>query len=50
MAANPNRSQKDKEMAAYLKKHGIRRSSARCPICNKIISLNRLQGHIAVHK
>ncbi len=48
--AQGNRSQKDKEMAAYLKKIGHRRTSARCPICNKIVSLNQLQGHIAVHK
>jgi hypothetical protein len=29
-------SQKDKEMAAYLKEIGHKRTSARCPICHQI--------------
>lgn len=44
------RSQRDKEMAAYLKKIGHERTSARCPVCNSIVGLNTFQSHIASHK
>ena len=44
------RIQKDKEMAAELKRRGIRRVDATCPICMKTISLAQLYKHIALHK
>jgi len=44
-----NRSNKDKAMAAELKKQGITRTTQRCPICNKTISLNQFYKHIRVH-
>lgn len=33
-------------MAAHMKELGIKRESARCPICNGIVSLPKLQNHI----
>ena len=36
-------------MAARLKKDGVKRESARCPICQKVVALNQLQVHIAYH-
>ena len=43
-----NRSTKDKERAAYLKKHGVRRIIGRCPLCYRMIALDRMHNHIAV--
>ncbi len=43
-----NRSTKDKEHASYLKKHGVRRTTGRCPLCYKMIALERMHNHIAV--
>lgn len=40
MAAT-QKSNKDKEMAAYMKKAGIDRHTGRCPICNALVSVNR---------
>lgn len=52
MAKNSNkggiRSTKDKEHAAYLKKHGVRRTIGRCPLCYRMIALDRMHNHIAV--
>jgi len=39
--------EKNRAMAAYLKERGVRRTSGRCPVCNKVIGINALQGHIA---
>jgi len=35
------RSNKDKEMASYMKQKGIDRHTGRCPICNSLVSVNR---------
>ncbi len=43
-----NRSNKDKERASYLKKHGVRRTTGRCPLCYRTIALDRMHNHIAV--
>ncbi len=43
-----NRSSKDKERAAYLKRHGVRRTTGRCPLCYRFIALDRMHNHIAV--
>jgi len=43
------RNNRDKEMAAHMKKLGIRRKWARCPICHKTVSLNKLYIHIVLH-
>ena len=48
MAANASNN-KDKEMASHLKKRGVKRTGARCPICNKIVALNNLYKHIVLH-
>lgn len=40
------RSQKDKEMAAYMKRMGVKRTTARCPICHKLVNLGSLSNHI----
>ena len=34
-------SNKDKEMAAYMKAKGIDRHTGRCPICHGLVSVNR---------
>ena len=41
--------EKDQAMAARLKADGVKRESARCPICNKVVSLAQLQVHVAHH-
>ena len=45
-----NSRNRDKEMAAYLKERGIRRTSGNCPICHRGVSLNNLQNHIVTCK
>lgn len=50
MASGNLKSTKDKEMAAYLKKIGHKRTTCRCPICNKIVSLQALYNHIVTHR
>jgi hypothetical protein len=41
---------KDQAMAAELKKNGVERTSAKCPICYSTVSLKSLYGHLSVHK
>lgn len=41
--------EKDQAMAARLKADGVKRESARCPVCNKVVALTHLQNHIAFH-
>ncbi len=45
-----NRSIKDKAMAARMKREGVVRKIARCPICNKTVNLKGLYTHIVTHK
>ncbi len=40
---------KDQEMAARMKADGVHRESARCPVCNGIISLRSIYNHISFH-
>ena len=40
------RSNKAKAMAAYMKAKGITRTSARCPMCHRLIQLRSLPNHI----
>ncbi len=42
-------SKKDQEMAADLKKRGVKRNTMRCPICHKEIAMANSYGHIAFH-
>ena len=44
------RSIKDKAMATRMKKDGVVRKVARCPICNKVVGLKGLYSHIVTHK
>lgn len=37
---------KDQARAADLKKRGIGRTVARCPICNRVVAINGFYGHI----
>jgi uncharacterized protein with PIN domain len=46
--ASKNR-EKDQAMAARLKKDGVKRDSARCPICNKVMNLKDFANHIGHH-
>lgn len=39
---------KDKEMAAYLKKKGVRRTTTQCPFGHHPVSVEALSGHLAV--
>lgn len=43
-------SQKDQEMAAELKRLGVKRTTMLCPICHEVIALAIAYGHIAFHK
>jgi len=43
-------SAKDKARAAWLKAIGDTRQVARCPICNQMVAIKRLYGHIATCK
>ena len=47
-AAGRNRT-RNQEMAARLKTEGDKREVARCPICNAVISISKLQQHIEHH-
>ncbi len=40
---------KDQEMAKRLKDEGVKREVGRCPICNKVVSLNQLPVHVSYH-
>ena len=41
--------EKDRAMAAWMREHGIVRTTARCPICNVVIALRSIYNHIAYH-
>lgn len=41
---------KDKEMASMLKRLKIERTTARCPICNRVVNVDALQKHIVLHR
>ena len=41
-----DRSTKDKEMAAYLKKIKDKRMTGKCAICNNLVSLKSMYAHI----
>jgi nitrate/TMAO reductase-like tetraheme cytochrome c subunit len=41
-----NRKNRDKEMAATLKKRGDRRTSGNCPICHRLVALNHFPTHL----
>lgn len=41
---------RDKEMAAYLKARGVRRTICNCPLCHRAVSLNGLENHIRTCK
>ena len=41
-----DRSNKDKEMAATLKKRGVTRTVCRCPICHNVVALNNFPAHV----
>lgn len=44
------RKNKDANMAAYMKRKGIQRTTQRCPICYKIVANKMFDQHIATHK
>lgn len=39
-------SKRNADMAAYLKRRGIRRTMGACPICHHNVPLDALEGHI----
>ena len=41
-----NRRAKDAAMAAMMKMNKVERTSASCPVCHGLVSLNRLYGHV----
>ncbi len=47
--AGKNRSSKDKEMAARLKKEGVERWTGRCCVCYRIISNDKAYAHYSAH-
>ena len=44
-----NRSAKDKQRAARLKREGDERREGHCPICYRIVGNAGMSGHIAAH-
>ena len=36
--------------AAFMKAHGIHRTTARCPVCHKLIGVEAIYNHIATGK
>ncbi len=48
MATKAN-AQKDREMASRLKKEGVKREVARCPICSQVVALSKFPVHLAHH-
>lgn len=44
-----NKSAKDQEMAARMKKEGVKRHTMQCPICYKLISIDQSYAHLAFH-
>jgi hypothetical protein len=44
-----SRSQKDKERAAYLKHHGVERTTGRCALCYRIIAVDSAKSRYS-HK
>lgn len=49
MAAK-DRAAKDKAMAAYLKKHNVRRTTTQCPFGSHPVGLNSLVNHLMTCK
>lgn len=47
--ATKAQAQRDREMAARLKREKDTRTVARCPICSKVVALNQLPVHLAYH-
>ncbi len=41
-----NRKAKDSAMASMMKRLGIERTSANCPLCHQLIALRQLYSHI----
>jgi hypothetical protein len=41
-----SQSKKDKEMAAYLKAKGVKRTTCNCPICHHLVGLDNLEKHL----
>lgn len=44
--AGTARSNKDKEMAAYMKAKGITRTTMNCPMCHSLIGIGSLYLHL----
>ncbi len=44
------RREKDQAMAAQMKRDGVRRASARCPICGRLVALAQLTQHVGLHR
>jgi len=44
------KSAQDKAMAARLKAEGVKRNTARCPICNKMVNIKGMYTHIVTCK
>lgn len=44
--AGKDRSAKDKQMAAMLKRLGVVRKSCRCPMCHVVVQLDHLKTHL----
>ena len=41
---------KDKAIAARMKREGVVRKVARCPVCNKMVNVKGIYTHIATHR
>jgi len=44
--AGESQRNKDKAMAARLKKEGVKRTRARCPVCNRVVNVKGIYQHI----
>lgn len=43
-------SKKNKEMAAYLKARGVRRTGMNCPICHRQVGIGGFENHLRTCK
>lgn len=46
MAGGSERRAKDAAMAHRLKAEGVKRSSGRCPVCHKVVPVERVAAHL----
>ena len=49
MSAKADKSNKDKAMASRMKREGVERTTGRCCMCHKVVSLDTYPSHLRSH-